>query len=209
MNIEIIREKRKTLLLKIVENGKILIKAPLRLSDAKINEFIASKQKWLNSKFQKMESLDEFANSFDFDKFIYEFAKPVMETKNISLDYESLNDAKKLKAIKKQYLEMFNTLKFRAYELAEKYGFKVEQVSYMASIYKWGSFSSKGEMKLNYKLIILPHELIDYVIIHELCHSKHMNHKPQFWKEVEKFCPNYKDMRKEMKNYSFILKTDF
>ncbi len=203
------REKRKTLLLKIVSKNEILIKAPLRLSDSKINEFILSKQKWVDGKIKKMEALEEFAGGFNFEKYIYKFTEIVMETKNISLDYDSLSASKKNLAIKKQYIEMFDILKERAISLAEQFNFKVNQISYLSSIYKWGSYNDKGEMKLNYKLIILPKELIDYVIIHELCHSKHMNHKPQFWKEVEKYCPNYKTLRKNMKNFSFILKTDF
>ena len=51
-------------------------------------------------------------------------------------------------------------------------------------------------------------DLIDYIIVHELCHSKFMNHKPQFWKEVEKYCPNYKILRQKIKEYSFLLKKD-
>lgn len=66
---------------------------------------------------------------------------------------------------------------------------------------RWGSRSSTGTISLNIGLARLPDHLIDYVIIHELCHIVHMNHSPAFWAEVAKYCPRYRDCRKEMKDY--------
>ena len=104
---------------------------------------------------------------------------------------------------------MFSVLKERTLQLAEKFKFKVDKILPCSSLVKWGSYSSTGELKLNYKVIILPQNLVDYVIVHELCHIRHMNHKPQFWREVERFYPDYKKARNEMKLYSFVLKTKF
>ena len=66
---------------------------------------------------------------------------------------------------------------------------------------RWGSRSSSGTISLNIGLVRLPNHLIDYVIIHELCHVTHMNHSPAFWAEVYKYCPNYKLYRAEMRKY--------
>ncbi len=209
MEIKIIKEARKSLLLKIVSKDEIVVKAPLRTADAVIQKFINSKKSWLEKHIKRMNMLDDFASSFDFTHLIYENGIPVMETKNLRLDYEKLSEKTKLKSIKNQYLSMFSVLKERTIFLAQKYNFKVDKISYCSSSVKWGSYSSTGELKLNYKLIILPAHLVDYVIVHELSHIKHMNHKPQFWKEVEKYYPDYKKARKEMKLYSFVLKTKF
>ena len=209
MEIKIIKEQRKTLLLRITSENIILIKAPLKCSDNNIQKFLDSKKSWIEKHIAKMKMLENFAKSFDFDNLIYENAIPIMETKNIRLDYEKLSTNNKLKTIKNQYLSMFSVLKDRTIFLAQKFGFKVDKISPCSSTVKWGSYSSTGELKLNYKLIILPANLVDYVIVHELCHIRHMNHKPQFWKEVERFYPDYKKARKEMKLYSFVLKTKF
>jgi predicted metal-dependent hydrolase len=66
---------------------------------------------------------------------------------------------------------------------------------------RWGSRSSTGTISLNVGLARLPDHLIDYVIVHELCHIRHMNHSPAFWAEVAKYCPDYRACRAEMKNH--------
>ena len=86
--------------------------------------------------------------------------------------------------------------------LAEKYDFEFRKLRFSHTSTRWGSCSSSGTISLNIALINLPHHLIDYVIIHELCHTRQMNHSQKFWAEVEKYCPNYKKYVQEMKNFS-------
>jgi len=64
----------------------------------------------------------------------------------------------------------------------------------------WGSCSSKGNLNFNYRLIFLKPKERDYIVVHELCHLKEMNHSKKFWAEVEKKIPNYKELRKNIKN---------
>lgn len=86
--------------------------------------------------------------------------------------------------------------------LAEKHGFTFEKLRFSHTKTRWGSCSSRGTISLNIALMKLPFELIDYVIIHELCHTRQMNHSPKFWAEVEKYCPNYRDYVRRIKNFS-------
>ena len=66
---------------------------------------------------------------------------------------------------------------------------------------RWGSCSSKGNVNFNYLLYYLPEELLDYVVVHELAHRRHMNHSQRLWEEVEKYCPDYRNCRKKLKEY--------
>ena len=65
---------------------------------------------------------------------------------------------------------------------------------------KWGSCSAKGNLNFNCLLMLCPPEVLDYVVVHELCHRKEMNHSPKFWAEVEKYAPDYKTQRKWLKD---------
>ena len=86
--------------------------------------------------------------------------------------------------------------------LAEEHGFSFKRTKITHASSRWGSCSSAGTISLNIGLMNLPFELIDYVIIHELCHTRHMNHSASFWREVAQFDSGYKIHRAELKRYS-------
>ena len=65
---------------------------------------------------------------------------------------------------------------------------------------RWGSCSSKGNLNFNCLLMLLPPEIIDYVVVHELCHLKEMNHYPKFWAQVERILPNYRILKQQLKD---------
>lgn len=90
----------------------------------------------------------------------------------------------------------------RLRHLAQQYGFSYVKVRYGNPKGRWGSYSSNGTISLNVALMNLPLEVIDYVLIHELCHSRHQHHQPSFWAEVAKYLPDYKELRRTLKSYS-------
>lgn len=92
----------------------------------------------------------------------------------------------------------------RLKELADANGFTFNQVRIKHNVSNWGSCSVKGNINLNLNLMRLPEHLRDYVMLHELCHLKQMNHGPEFHALLESLCPDHKALRAELKTWKLI-----
>ena len=93
----------------------------------------------------------------------------------------------------------------RLNEISNKIKIPYKSSKIISARKKWGSCGSNKEIRLNFRLVMLPIDCIDYVCIHELCHIKQMNHSKSFWNLVEKFCPNYKFIKSQISKLSFVL----
>ena len=93
----------------------------------------------------------------------------------------------------------------RLAELAEDHNFDYGKVSIRSQKTRWGSCSSQNNISLNQNLLHLPDYLIDYVLLHELTHTRVKNHSSTFWNELEKVWPDAKQMRKRLKTYGYCL----
>ena len=92
----------------------------------------------------------------------------------------------------------------RLAELAAQHGFSYNQVRIKHNVSNWGSCSVKKNINLNLNLMRLPAELQDYVMLHELCHLKYMNHGKEFHALLESICPNHKTLRTKLREYKLI-----
>jgi len=95
-----------------------------------------------------------------------------------------------------------NELPPRLLELAARHGLTVTRVSIRNQRWRWGSCSRSGHICLNWRLVTMPEEVRDYVLIHELMHLKRMDHSPKFWKLVAEACPAYKEARAWLRSQS-------
>ncbi len=84
-------------------------------------------------------------------------------------------------------------------EFNKFYGFQYKKITIRNTSSRWGSASKKGNLSFNYRIAMLPPELADYLVVHELCHLKEMNHSPNFWALVAKSIPDYKKTRKDLR----------
>ncbi len=87
----------------------------------------------------------------------------------------------------------------RLAHFAPQYGVIFGRVAIRNSRSRWGSCSQLGNLNFNYKVLLLPPALADYVVVHELCHLKHFNHSPDFWAEVARAIPHYKALRAQLR----------
>ena len=89
----------------------------------------------------------------------------------------------------------------RLAELAALHGFKYNRVTIKNNVSNWGSCSIKGNINLNLRLVTLPAPLQDYVMLHELCHLRYMNHGPKFHALLESLCPEHRSLHRELRQY--------
>ena len=189
--IDIERGRYKNISIRVKDDGKIVVKAPKRVSDSFIKDFINKKSHWINLQLKKVSDMTLLKSKYDFNKYCYIFDKAYVAYSKTKFYQQAFND----------YIITI------ANDLSNKYNLKFFSLKLANSRRIWGSLDSKKTMKLNWKLVILPKDLAIYVIVHELCHIKEFNHSKNFWLKVESILPNYKTLRKELKRYSFLLNT--
>ena len=168
IKINIIRTDRKTLSIQL-KPGEIVARAPLRMKDKEIYSFIESKKSWIEKNLSK----------------IVEREKSISEVKPFT--QEEINALiEKAKTIIPERVKYY----------APKIGVTYNRITIRCQRTRWGSCSSKGNLNFNRLLALFPIEVIDSVVVHELCHRKHMNHSPKFYAEIEKVFPEYKKWHK-------------
>jgi len=222
------KSKRKTIGIKIDMNGEVKVSVPLRLSKKQIEEAIRGKADWIinkvniiremNSniiprKFVSGEKLLCLGKEYTLKVVDRDITRPkvCMQDDTISvyisagLSGESRKQTVK-EALIKWYRQYFSEV---VNDRIEKYSLMMNAVPCKVFIKdqktRWGSCSVKGNINLNWRLIMAPVDIIDYVVVHELCHLKIMNHSKDFWLLVESVLPCYKEKRKWLKTYGYRL----
>ncbi len=184
-----------------IMNGNVELVVPKNYSVPRAERFLYSKIDWINKHLHN--------NTRNFiPRYL---GKQVKIVNNVDKRFEitecdeidmNINYSEEGKEFYNKWLyeKAKSYLPERTRELADKYNFSIGRVSVRRQKTRWGSCSSKKNISLNYKLLQFEKPVIDYVIIHELCHTKFMNHSKSFWNEVSKIIPDYKKYNKQLKN---------
>lgn len=209
----LVRSKRKTLCLQIDSKGFLTVKAPLRLSAQKIDEFVRSRERWIyRTLHQVKQSIDlALPESLSENTLMLVLGNNIpfcfYDGSIIHLDEALYFPAKKRGRNEVAYLKQW--LKIQAHALllnktqewSKKLNISFRSVSIGSARKRWGSCNSKRDLRYSWYLIMLPLRLIDYVVVHELVHIKQFNHSRQFWDEVLKGLPSAKELKKELQVY--------
>lgn len=203
--------------------------APTNVSDLYIEKLVNSKKDWINSK------LNELKSKYDVDETIKFIDRKYISFlgKNYKLSINEKADIYKCELFFKDnkfigYTPKNMSLENKTKELNllainliidESTSVAKEKVLYFSKLLNvfpqkiqikdqkssWETCSSLGNIYLNWRVFLAPIEIVDYVIIHELCHLKHMNHSPEFWDLVSSVKPNYKECRNWLKDNGYLL----
>lgn len=176
LEITVLRSDRRTISMEIKPDCTVYIRAPRTASDAQIMQFAEAKTGWLCRKYAEMQKRSPGLESAEVNKRQFD---------SVTVQYYR----RRAKEILLERVACF----------APVMGVTVNRITIREQKTRWGSCSSKGNLNFNWKLILMPEEILDYVVVHELAHLIEMNHSPAFWQQVEQVLPDYRKRRAWLK----------
>ena len=222
--VKIRKSKRcKNVTIALKPNKGIILTLPYFLSYKYGLTVLEKRKNWIEKHLPKIKAIEQKAIIFDensifrtskrqviIKKHSSDKVKTKIDTNSIHIYYPEnipvrtpeIQEIIRNSIIKALRIEAKEYLPDRTYELAKKLGFKLNRVFIKNNKTLWGSCSGKNNINLNLHLLRLPSHLIDYVIIHELCHTVEKNHGPRFWKLLDSILGDAKKISKELKQHS-------
>lgn len=214
---EIRRSARRTLALEILPDGRLIVRAPRRLSERAIREFLAQKAAWIAEK--QRQALAAAKSSLRVENGAVwpvggrEYT--LLLTGGAALSVDRGQGIARLPAdAPGRAWEMFlrqetaRVCTALAETLSREIGVTVQSVGVTGAKTRWGSCSSRGRIHFSWHLILCPPEVIRYVVVHELCHRRYMDHGAQFWQLVRQHCPEVDAARRWLRGHRDRMEAD-
>lgn len=174
LDCQVIPSDRKSISIRITPERKILVRVPRWLTEKQLSAFLSEKQDWI---LKTLASVPEAPSL-------------------------SIRDKNRLAALEKRYRRAAKEyIPARVFYYQQFTGGSYERVVIRDQKTRWGSCSSNGTLSFNYRLMLAPPRVLDYVVVHELCHLTHMNHSAAFWQAVGSVLPDYKEQRDWLKQH--------
>ena len=167
------KSRRRSISVSVMTDNRILVKAPYGTTERTVQEFLLSKKDWITKHLEKQNREKEKAESL------------------------GLLSADEIKQIKKQARRVIPQ---RVEYWANKIGVTYGRIAIRLQSSRWGSCSVDGNLNFNCLLVLMPLEIMDSVVVHELCHRRHMNHSKDFYAEIDRVFPDYKRCNKWLKD---------
>ena len=210
--VQVVRSRRKTVALHVSIDGAT-IRIPLKFPLTEAEAFVRKKSSWIKQKLTLADAVPVRSfSSGSLHAYLGE-AYPLVHIVSTGRAVIRFNDEQfQLHAAAMPDTAAVRILLMRCYRkaaadylaqrtllLADKTGLHPTKISVRQYKSRWGSCNARGELQLNWQLIQAPVEIVDYVIIHELCHLKQLNHSPAFWLQVSQYYPDYRGARQWFK----------
>jgi predicted metal-dependent hydrolase len=200
----LVRSRRKTISLIVEKDGTLTIRAPLRMAEARIHDFMETHADWIVKHQAKARAARPFLHRYESGEEFLFLGQPyplrIVSHQRSKLDFNGREFTLAISALPKAkeafsawYKEQARSLlTVRVAAQAQVHGFKYKRIRISSARTRWGSCSTTGTLSFTYRLIMAPQEVVDYVVLHELIHTKVKNHSRNFWNNVARLMPDYK-----------------
>ncbi len=206
------RNNKSKVTLNIKRDKTLILSVPNFFTQEQIYNFLSEKESWIEKTLTKIDTKINFIKLNDDELLLYgEKFKLIISPQNkgnIITDFrnkyvESDDNFLKDKLILRDYYTILAKRRLVPYvhKLAEEHNIQINRLFIRDQKTRWGTYSSKKNLSFNFRVILCPQGVIDYLIYHEFSHSLHMNHSKQFWETVESFYPDYRTQNKWLKKY--------
>ena len=200
------RGRRKTISVTVRE-GSVVVRAPFGMQDEKIAAFVGAHEGWIRAKLARFAaSAEKFADVRAGRAVLFRGrAYPVVFGGAENEEKDGVFYLKRAESVRAYFeKEYFFLLAEKTAVWARAVGRMPEDVSARDFKSRWGCCDARRRIRLHWRLVMLPEDLCDYVIVHELCHLLHLDHSPSFWAEVARVLPDQAARKKRLKEYSFL-----
>lgn len=174
--VEIYKSKRKTWSISFTEDLSLVMKIPHTISFAEARRLLGTKENWILKKYHIIKN-----------------AQSAIPQSNLTPHQKQALEERYRQAAREYF-----PMRVAYYE--NILGVTHANISIRDQKTRWGSCSAKGNLNFNWRLMLAPPRVLDYVVVHELCHRKEMNHSKAFWNAVEMVLPDYKELRKWLRD---------
>ncbi len=168
----IIRSQRKTVAIQVKNDGQVIVRAPMRMPQLEISQFVQSHADWISHTQEKLAAARQNTHIVTPEE-----------------REQGINDAVRV-------------IPQRVAYYAARMGVTYGRITIREQKTRWGSCSAAGNLNFNWKLMLVPPKLLDYVVVHELAHRREMNHSARFWAIVGQELPDYRERRAQLKKIS-------
>ncbi len=173
----LVRSDRRSFSISIDPDGLITVRVPLRASQKEISRLLIEKRIWIITKYLEIEDRQRRRPVSD-----------LTDAQRTALEQRYIAAAKEYFPKRIAYFQQFT-------------GGSCSRITVRDQKTRWGSCSARGTLSFNWRLMLAPPAILDYVVVHELCHLTHMNHSAAFWQKVESVYPDYRTARKWLKEH--------
>lgn len=212
---EIIRSNRKTISVCITPLGKITVRAPLRCNEERIFAFLREKEGWIAKHLRKTIGAGTRIPTENLDGFSFLLlgkmhTVSLVDGNKVGYDSENLRVfVPRVKARERLVKWLKENAKRILSEVTAKTASEMQvsyrSVSVTSAKSRWGSCTVDNAVRYSFRLIYAPNEVVRYVVVHELAHTRYKNHSALFWKEVERYEPRYRERRKWLKENGILM----
>jgi predicted metal-dependent hydrolase len=221
--VEVLKTNRKKSLSIRVNGSNVQVRAPKTISDHRIKKLLEKRTPWIKAKLEEYQQRPQRDNYRYVDDETFKYLGRSYQLKVSEADLQSvklyrgklwvklnknnLNDPSKIKQLLEDWYQSraLSYLAKKTIQIAKQLGRSPSSISVKNYKSRWGSCSNSGAVSYNWRIIQAPIKIIEYIVVHELCHLIEHNHSPKYWQNVERHIPLWKERRNWLKNNGNLL----